>query len=271
MPLLSEQQRSKIKKFIYRNGRLLEQKLYEYYFESGNKNDCLNALIAYQNPDGGFGNGLEPDLLCPHSTAIGAETALYILDLLDAPQLDILDPLVAWIAANQTPQGLIPHPPEGMQDYPFQPWWANPDDNRILAIAGLLKKLGVKAPSIYTQARLYYESATLPASDDFYGYPYFLYLLFNAKNEEDTLKLEAMRGGIPTLLAKHGDHIPLLSRYWVYAHDAISPETLNSQAKSFTSALQEDGGLAIPYPELPWWRPIFTLDGLIHLKIFSFL
>ena len=33
----------------------------------------------------------------------------------------------------------------------------------------------------------------------------------------------------------------------------------------------EDGGVATPYPDLPWWCPIFTLDGLILLKRYGFL
>ena len=33
----------------------------------------------------------------------------------------------------------------------------------------------------------------------------------------------------------------------------------------------EDGGVATPYPDLPWWRPVFTLDGLILLKRYGLL
>ena len=60
------------KGFIYQNGRLLERYLFATFFEKGvqgSKEACLKALLAYQNPDGGFGNGIEPDLLCPDSSA----------------------------------------------------------------------------------------------------------------------------------------------------------------------------------------------------------
>jgi hypothetical protein len=82
---LSKKKLSQTKNFLYNSSRLLERKFYEFFFENGSSNHCLQALKAYQNDDNGFGNGLELDLLCPDSSAIGAETALYYLDLLDFP------------------------------------------------------------------------------------------------------------------------------------------------------------------------------------------
>jgi hypothetical protein len=58
MPILTDEQIQKAKTFIFMNGRLLERKLWEYFFENGSKRSCINALLAYQNPDGGFGNGM---------------------------------------------------------------------------------------------------------------------------------------------------------------------------------------------------------------------
>ncbi|MHA2400217.1 MAG: hypothetical protein ACXADU_15185 [Promethearchaeota archaeon] len=73
MRTISEAQLRKIKEFIFQNGRLLERKLFSFFFENGNKDVVIKALVAYQNPDGGFGNGIEPDLLIPDSTAISTE------------------------------------------------------------------------------------------------------------------------------------------------------------------------------------------------------
>ncbi|MFX1317135.1 MAG: hypothetical protein ACFE9T_14840, partial [Promethearchaeota archaeon] len=83
MRTIDENQIKKIKEFIFKNSRLLERRLFSFFFEKGEKNDVIKALVAYQNLDGGFGNGIEPDLLCPDSSAIGAETAMYYFDLLD--------------------------------------------------------------------------------------------------------------------------------------------------------------------------------------------
>ena len=128
------------KEYIFKNGRLLERKLFEYFFENGTKQGCINALRAYQNADGGFGNGIEPDILCPDSTAIGAETALYICDLLEA-NTRIINAVATWVKTNQNEDGFIVHPPPAMTNYPHHPWWENPDNDRILVLAGLLKNL----------------------------------------------------------------------------------------------------------------------------------
>jgi hypothetical protein len=81
--LLKPEQIDKAKRYVFSQGRLLERQLFAYFFANGTKQACQKALLAYQNDDGGFGNGLEPDLSCPDSGMIGAETALYTLELLD--------------------------------------------------------------------------------------------------------------------------------------------------------------------------------------------
>jgi hypothetical protein len=140
MSILNPEQIHNAGNFIFKNGRLLERKLFEYFFKNGTKSACLKALIAYQNEDGGFGNGIEPDLLCPDSSAIGAETALYVLDLLDCHDHETVSSLVNWIVTHQKAAGFIDHPPENIFNYPYQAWWKNPDRERILALAGILKK-----------------------------------------------------------------------------------------------------------------------------------
>ena len=52
---------------------------------------------------------------------------------------------------------------------------------------------------------------------------------------------------------------------------ACSRDLLEQSALAFIAALSEDGGLNTPYPDLPWWRPIFTLDGLILLDKFGWI
>ena len=97
MSNINNNQIKKIKEFIFKNGRLLERNLFSFFFENGSKDAVIKAIVAYQNLDGGFGNGIEPDILCPDSTAIGAETAMYILDLLEHTNNEIVDQLFNWI------------------------------------------------------------------------------------------------------------------------------------------------------------------------------
>ncbi|MFX1591804.1 MAG: hypothetical protein ACFFCL_03835, partial [Promethearchaeota archaeon] len=164
--------KKKIKDFIFKNGRLLERKLFSYFFEKGNKEDVIKVLVAYQNSDGGFGNGIEPDLLCPDSTAIGAETAMYILDLLEYVNNEITDRLFNWIIKEQNEKGYIEHPPKNIFNYPFQKWWINPDDQRIFALSGFLKKWGLGDTIFFKKVKKFYTNSSLPKEFKIYDYPY---------------------------------------------------------------------------------------------------
>jgi hypothetical protein len=266
MPILNTGQIQNAKTFIFKNGRLLERQLFEFFFEDGPRQACLKALFAYQNADGGFGNGIEPDILCPDSSAIGAETAMVVLDMLAAPDLaDIVD-LIGWITHSQNDAGFIDHPPANMTHYPHQSWWENPDPARTLALAGLMKKWGVGDPVFFAKARRWFDQAKLPEEISFYDYPYFIYLKYCQTGEEDQEKFAAMVNQLPGFLLKHHPHFPLFSRYWFYAADHVDAEILNREAVYFANAIHPDGNIDTPYPDFPWWNPIFLLDGLIVLK-----
>lgn len=69
----------KAKNYLYTNGRPLDQRRYEYHFEGGSHAAVVEALAAFQNKDGGFGHGLEPDLRTSASSVIATSTAFGIL------------------------------------------------------------------------------------------------------------------------------------------------------------------------------------------------
>jgi hypothetical protein len=271
MSIINDEQINRVKDFVFRTGRLLERKLFEYFFENGTQRACMKALVAYQNPDGGFGNGIEPDLLCPDSTAIGAETAMFVLDILDYHDTDLIEGLTSWIVTNQTDAGIIPHPPENVANYPYQPWWQNPDDERILVLAGLSAEWGVDEPALFRRVKSYYRQMEPPEEISFYSYPLFVYLRYCSETEQDHARLATMVEQLPVFLEKHRDHFPLFSRYWYHAKDYVDQDTLTREAQVFGQAIQEDGGIKSPYPDLPWWRPIFTLDGLILMRRWSLI
>ena len=269
--MINQNQIKKIKDFIFKNGRLLERRLYSFFFENGNKDDVIKALVGYQNSDGGFGNGIEPDLLCPDSTAIGAETALYILDLLEITQDDIVDNLVKWILTAQNNDGYIEHPPKNMLYYPFQPWWKNPDNIRILGIAAFFKKLNYKNDQFFRKVNIFFLKTKTPEDIQVYSYPYFVYLKYCSNDDHDKNIFLDFLQRFPTFLEKNKIHYPLFSRYWFHFIDDVKEEVIKNELDFFISGIQEDGGLKIAFEDLPWWRPIFTLDGLIILKKFNII
>lgn len=68
-----------IKQKLYNQGRDLEVSIYNCLFESDEKEMVTYALSIYQNKDGGFGHGLEPDSTNPNSTPFQTSVGLEIL------------------------------------------------------------------------------------------------------------------------------------------------------------------------------------------------
>jgi hypothetical protein len=256
----------KIKEFIFKNGRLLERKLFSFFFEKGSIDEVIKVLVAYQNSDGGFGNGIEPDLLCPDSTAIGAETAMYYLDLLNYVDNEITDQLFSWIIKEQNEEGYINHPPKNMNNYPFQEWWGGPDDLRILALSGFLKKWGIKDATFFKKVKIFYSNSSLPKELKFYDYPYFIYLKYLGESRKEKEMLQQIKTQLPNLFENNKEHYPLFSRAWYHALDVVDTRVIESESDNYFNGLTEDGGLKIVYQNLPWWRPIWILEGLILLK-----
>lgn len=139
---------SRAEGFIWRNARLLERHRFAFHFKGGSRQAVIDALCAYQNPDGGFGNALEPDIRCPDSQPVPTQVALEILDAV-GPDPDMLARLCAWLPTVTTAEGGIPWLLPSAHAYPRAPWWNAAEPltaslNPTAAIAGLLYKLGVK-------------------------------------------------------------------------------------------------------------------------------
>jgi len=99
--MISAQEFEKAKQFIYRHGRLLERKRFEFHFDGGSKEQVLAALACYQNEDGGFGNGLELDVMCPMSTPICTEVGLALLLEFGAETSEIMNRAENWVIRSQ--------------------------------------------------------------------------------------------------------------------------------------------------------------------------
>ena len=86
--------------FLARQARLLEQRLYATLFEGAPAAGVVEALRGYQNEDGGFGHGLEPDKRCPASQPLDVQVALETLVAAGASDAAMLqracDYLAAW-------------------------------------------------------------------------------------------------------------------------------------------------------------------------------
>ena len=153
-----------------------------------------------------------------------------------------------------------------MYNYPFQEWWNRPDDLRIFALSGFLKKWGLKDADFFKKVKKFYSKSSLPKEFEIYDYPYFLYLKYLGETKEEKEMLHLIISQIPNIFEKNKEHYPLIGRHWYLALDNVDKGVIENEIEYFFKGLKEDGGLKIVYQDLSWWRPIWTLDGLIILK-----
>lgn len=105
--------------------RPLEMAMWEYFFREGSRDAVIDYLQAFQNDDGGFGHGLEPDFWLPHSSPMATWNAGQILVEVGASQEEpIVQKLIAYLVATpQVRPGMWPSVLPEYNDYPHAPWW----------------------------------------------------------------------------------------------------------------------------------------------------
>ena len=79
MKQLTTEAFARARQFLKTQVRPLERALFEHHFEGAPAVSALAELAAFQNPDGGFGRALEPDLRTPSSSVLATGIALRLL------------------------------------------------------------------------------------------------------------------------------------------------------------------------------------------------
>ena len=111
--------------FVREQGRDLDRSLLTYYFEGGSAASVLAALASYQNYDGGFGHGLEPDLRTPASSAIATTVAFQNFRSLRVPADHpmVRRAIEYLLEAYDVSRQVWPIIPPETADAPHAPWW----------------------------------------------------------------------------------------------------------------------------------------------------
>ncbi|HRX03652.1 MAG: hypothetical protein M9927_20240 [Anaerolineae bacterium] len=127
---LSADGASAARRFLVQHGRPLEQALYAFHFERGPADAVLDALTPYQNSDGGFGHGLEPDLQLADSSAIVTTVGLqHLRDVKAGADNPLVQRAIAYLLTTYDPSiqtwQIIP---ANVDDAPHAPWWAYDDE-----------------------------------------------------------------------------------------------------------------------------------------------
>ncbi|HVJ52476.1 MAG TPA: hypothetical protein VM689_08450 [Aliidongia sp.] len=109
--------------FIRDRGRSLDVELLKHTFTGDNAPAVLAALAAYQNPDGGFGRALEPDIRSPASSAIASSIGFNVLRRVDAgPDEPLVRRGVAWLVEHCR-DGVWPIVDAAIDHAPHAFWW----------------------------------------------------------------------------------------------------------------------------------------------------
>lgn len=132
MRSLSVEAFSRAKDYLMASGRPLEQARFRRRFEDGSLVEVTAALAAYQNPDGGYGHGLEPDARTPTSGALATSVGLGVLrDVGATADHEEVRAAVGYLLATLDPEEKVWRIiPEDANDYPHAPWWT--DENGSL-------------------------------------------------------------------------------------------------------------------------------------------
>ena len=280
---------SKATDFIWRIARLLERRRFAYLFLGGEKQAVVEALRPYQNPDGGFGNGLEPDVRAPVSQPVPTWTALCVLD--EAEAFD--DPMVTracdYLLSITTPEGGVPFALLSVRDYPHAPWWETGDQppaslNPTAAIAALLHKHRVEHPWLTIATEYCWRQ--LDALDQTSPYEMRAVLPFlDFVSDRQRAKQVFARVGPKILEQKlvaltpttqEETHTPLnfAPAPQSLARRLFSDEVIEAHLDALASAQQEDGGWQFNW--LAWnpaaaleWRGIVTIEALVMLRAYG--
>ena len=117
--------RQKAVAFISTHARPLERARYAFHFTQGSAGAVLAALAEYQNADGGFGHGLEPDFRLPASSAICTSIALQVLRAVGAPgDSALVTGALRYLRATfDEARRAWPIIPANDNSAPHAPWW----------------------------------------------------------------------------------------------------------------------------------------------------
>ncbi|MFC4053281.1 hypothetical protein ACFOY4_26645 [Actinomadura syzygii] len=113
--------------FMSTHARMLDRRRFELLTGEGDRDALRAALNAYRNPDGGYGNGLEPDLRSRTSQPGSALHAFEVFAELAPVTVPETVALCDWLESVTLPDGGVPFALPIPDPAGCAPFWANAD------------------------------------------------------------------------------------------------------------------------------------------------
>jgi Prenyltransferase and squalene oxidase repeat len=272
-------------RFLWLNARLIDRLRYLHLFKGGAAEAVLHALRAYQNPDGGFGHALEPDLRGPLSQPAPVASALQVLDETGAGADPMVGRACDFLLSITTEDGGVPFVLASARDFPRAPWWQpseNPPASLVTtpAIAGTLHKLGVAHPWLERATEFCWRRLERFEAQHFYELRGVLIFLDHVPDRERAEVCFERIG--PQMLERrlveldphapgeiHGplDYAPVPG---AMARRLFADDLISTHLDALAAAQQEDGGWTVnwqiwtPAAGLEWrgWATVHALTTL---------
>lgn len=283
---ITEENVAAAERFVWLNGRLIDRLRFAYHFGGGDPDRVREALRPYQNPDGGFGHALEPDLRGPTSQPEPIEVALHVLAEVTAFDDPMVGRACDWLAANSTADGGVPFVLPTVRDDPRAPWWETSDDPPAsllptAAIAGLLHAGGVQHPWVGTATAFCWQAIESLTDTNPYQARSVLTFLDHvpdragAERAYHRIAQFILDGGHVALdPAMTGEvHWPLdfASRPGGFGRRMFADDIISDHLDALVGRQQPDGGWTFNWPAWtpvvePEWRAVVTVESLLTLR-----
>jgi len=276
--------------FIWKHGRLLERRIFEYVFFEGSKEHIVQALKAYQNDDGGFGHALEPDLRAPDSHPLYMEFALRTLYDCNIKDPEMSSKACSFVAKHADLANGIPTIFKSATPYSQASHWDNPlssepSFDRLVGLVGLLKWQGINHSWLDEAAAVCLTNLSAKKFEDAHTILTSFCLLESLPQTEQVTQLFSKLSAELLTSAKYLRIDPNSNEYGLsplefaptpssYCSGIFSKEIIHAHLNVMKSEQSDDGGWPIsweaPGETATWeWRACVTLKNLMLLHSYK--
>lgn len=286
------------------NARPLENALSKYYFQDGDISSVLLELKKFQNEDGGFGHGLEPDFHLPKSSPLATTIAFqHLIHFTEHPMaMEMIKKGIGYFENTflSDRKGWLAVPPE-VNDFPHAIWWHVNEDgksaidshwgNPSAEIIGYLARFPAYVKTLNIEVLVSYALDHLLSLQSFQSeHEIYCYIRFFELNHHllTTTYKEKLKDAVSSLVdfdqESWENYVPYPLKFISNASSnfyGISNEPIQNNLSYLVEKIKATGYLAPnwAWPDYPdtWekakqdWIGVLTLNALLQLDSFSYI
>jgi len=269
--------------FLLANARLLDRYRAAVLLHGAPVAPLLDTLRAYRNPDGGFGNALEPDVRAPQSEPVATLGALNVLAEIAALDDSMVTDAAAWIASIADSDGGVPFVLATAAAHPHAPWMVPSAGGSHLtfALAAALWEAGARESWLPRATEWCWAKLENPEELSAYWVKFSLDFLDHVPEQSRaTAAIEGLRpligsdGSLPVPGGTENERLTPLTlsdRPDGRSRALFTDEQIADDLDLLEQGQQDDGGWTFDW--LAWspgqsveWRGIVTLRALVTLS-----